>query len=132
MVSDWVVIFIFSIVAYAISNHFVYAHGPMHLYDKIREIAAKIHSNLGELFGCMICFPTWVGFILSAANTWFLPALKLTPMMLMLSGFAPWWIIMILDGFFASGIVWLINTVQEALERSNAYGQGDTEGDTDS
>jgi hypothetical protein len=40
-------------------------------------------------------------------------------MMLLLNTVAPWWIIMILDGFFASGIVWLINTVQEALERTN-------------
>lgn len=132
MASEWVIIFIFSIVAYGISNHFVYAHGPMHLYDKIRDIAAKIHPNLGELFQCMICFPTWVGFILSAANSWLLPTLELTPMMLVLGSFAPWWIIMILDGFFASGIVWLINTVQEALERSNAYGEGTTEGDTNS
>lgn len=132
MVSDWTIIFIFSIVAYGISNHFVYAHGPMHLYDKIRDLAAKIHPNLGELFQCMICFPTWVGFILSAANSWLLPTLALTPMMLVLGSFAPWWIIMILDGFFASGIVWLINTVQEAFERSNAYEQGITEGDTNS
>ena len=132
MASEWVIIFIFSIVTYGISNHFVYAHGPMHLYDKIRDIAAKIHPNLGELFQCMICFPTWVGFILSAANSWLLPTLELTPMMLVLGSFAPWWIIMVLDGFFASGIVWLINTVQEALERSNAYGEGTTEGDTNS
>lgn len=132
MASEWIIIFVFSIVAYGISNHFVYAHGPMHLYDKIREIAGNFHENLGELFQCMICFPTWVGFILSAANSWLLPTLELTPMMLVLGSFAPWWIIMVLDGFFASGIVWLINTVQEALERSNAYGEGTTEGDTNS
>jgi hypothetical protein len=120
MMSSWVVIFIFSIVSYAISNHFVYAHGPAHIYDKIRDIANKIHSNLGELFSCMICFPTWVGFILSACNSFFYPTLTLTPFMLLLGATAPWWVIMILDGFFASGIVWLIHTAQEALERSNA------------
>jgi hypothetical protein len=114
---SWLILFVFSITAYAISNHFVYAHGPMHIYDKIREIAAKIHSNLGELFSCMICFPTWVGMILSVANSLSLPMLKLTPFMLLLSGSAPWWIIMILDGFFASGIVWLIHTLQEFFER---------------
>ena len=117
MSNAWVIIFIFSIIAYAISNHFVYAHGPAHIYDKIRELANKIHSNLGELFSCMICFPTWVGFILSAANSLLLPTLKLTPSMLLLSGSAPWWVIMILDGFFASGIVWLIHTLQEFFER---------------
>jgi hypothetical protein len=116
---EWIVIFVFSIIAYAISNHFVYAHGPMHVYDHIRCLAEKIHPNLGELFSCMICFPTWVGFILSASNSLLLPTLKLTPMMILTFGYVPWWIIMILDGFFASGIVWLIHTAQEALERSN-------------
>ena len=118
--NSWVIIFIFSVLAYSISNHFVYAHGPVHIYDKMRELANKIHSNLGELFSCMICFPTWVGFILSAANSLLVPTLKLTPLMLLLGGVAPWWVIMILDGFFASGIVWLIHTAQEAMERSNA------------
>lgn len=118
---EWITVFIFSIVSYAISNHFVYAHGPMHLYDKIREIAVKIHSNLGELMSCMICFPTWVGFILSIGNSLLLPTLKLTPFMLLLSGSAPWWVIMILDGFFASGVVWLIHTFQEAMERSGNH-----------
>ena len=119
---NWLVIFVFSVVAYAISNHFVYAHGPMHLYDKIRETACKIHPNLGELFGCMICFPTWVGFILSVLNSLFLPLINVTPGMILMSGYAPWWVIMIIDGFFASGIVWLIHTLQEALERSNNTG----------
>jgi len=119
MMSNWIVIFVFSIVSYAISNHFVYAHGPAHIYDKIRDIANKIHSNLGELFSCMICFPTWVGFILSVCNSFFYPMLALTPFMLLLGAVAPWWVIMILDGFFASGIVWLIHTAQEALERIN-------------
>jgi len=117
--SSWFIVFSFSIVAYAISNHFVYAHGPMHIYDHIRCLAEKIHPNLGELFQCMICFPTWVGFILSALNSLFLPYLDLTPGMALMSMYAPWWAIMIFDGFFASGIVWLIHTAQEALERSN-------------
>jgi hypothetical protein len=119
---EWIVIFVFCVVSYAISNHFVYAHGPMHVYDHIRCLAEKIHPNLGELFQCMICFPTWVGFILSVANSLFLPELALTPATLLLAGYAPWWVMMIIDGFFASGIVWLIHTAQEALERSNAIG----------
>jgi len=116
---EWVIIFVFSIVSYAISNHLVYAHGPMHIYDKIRGLANRISENLGELFECMICMPTWIGMILSVCNSLLLPKLTLTPMMMLLNGFAPWWVIIILDGFFASGIVWLIHTAQEALERSN-------------
>lgn len=120
---DWIVIFVFSVVAYAISNHFIYAHGPMHIYDHIRCLAEKIHPNLGELFQCMICFPTWVGFMLSVLNSLFLPLISLTPGMLLMGMYAPWWVIMVFDGFFASGIVWLIHTAQEALERSNAAGE---------
>lgn len=121
--SNWALLFIFSITAYAVSNHFVYAHGPFHIYDKIRDVATKIHSNLGELFSCMICFPTWVGMFASLGNMFFLPSVALTPFMILLYGAAPWWMIMILDGFFTSGIVWLINTLQEALERSSQYGE---------
>lgn len=120
---DWIVIFVFSVVAYAISNHFVYAHGPMHIYDHIRCLAEKIHPNLGELFQCMICFPTWVGFMLSVLNSLFLPFANLTPGMLLMGVYTPWWVIMVFDGFFASGIVWLIHTAQEALERSNTVGE---------
>ena len=114
---NWLIVFIFSIISYGVSNHFVYAHGPMHIYDKIRDIAEKIHPNLGELFQCMICFPTWCGMILSVGNTLFYPEFTLTPAMILLNGIAPWWIIMIFDGFFASGIVWLIHTWQESMER---------------
>ena len=41
--------------------------------------------------------------------------------MLLLAGYAPWWIIMILDGFFASGIVWLIHQLEEMMERVGVY-----------
>ena len=120
--SNLLVLFIFCITAYGISNHFVYAHGPFHIYDRLRNLATKIHSNLGELFSCMICFPTWVGMLATIANVFIVPTVKMTPFMILLYGNIPWWIIMILDGFFTSGAVWLINTLQEALERSNQNG----------
>lgn len=119
MMSSWFVVFVFSILVYSVSNHFVYAHGPMHVYDFIRNTAARIHPNLGELFECMICFPTWVGMIFSAANSFLLPSMNLTPMMILIGGVAPWWIIMLLDGFFASSVGWLIDSFQGSLERSN-------------
>ena len=87
--SSWFVVFVFSVIVYSISNHFVYAHGPMHVYDKIRNIAQRIHPNLGELFECMICFPTWVGMALSAMNYFFLNGVALTPFMILLNGIAP-------------------------------------------
>ena len=43
----------------------------------------------------------------------------LTPMMILIGGVAHWWIIMLLDGFFASAVGWLIDSFQGSLERSN-------------
>lgn len=120
--NSFLILLIFCITTYGISNHFVYAHGPFHLYDKIREKASKIHKEFGELFNCFICFPTWVGIIASISNYLFVPNIKITPFMMLLYGAMPWWIIMILDGFFTSGICWLINTWQENLERENQNG----------
>lgn len=107
---------LFSILSYAISNHLVYAHGPFHVYDGIRALAEKMHPQLGELFSCMICMPTWVGMLLSVFNSFFFPNTPLTPFNLEAFSAMPWWIIMVLDGFLASGIVWLIHTFQEHFE----------------
>lgn len=113
---EWLIIFLYSIVAYGISNMFVYAMGPFHIFKGIRTLARKIHPQLGELFDCMICFPTWVGLILSALNAYFIPEKGFTPFNIV--GGMPWWAIIIFDAAYTSGIVWLINTVQEALERT--------------
>ena len=47
----------------------------------------------------------------------------LTPMMILYNTVLPWYIIIFGDLCITSGSVWLINTVQEALERSNIYEQ---------
>lgn len=119
MNNAWFLTFVFSMLVYSISNHFVYAHGPFHLYDKIRHLAETVHPQLGELFSCMICFPTWVGMSLSALNVLLLPSMFLTPMYIILGSSAPWWVIIALDGFFGSAVGWLIDTIQISLERSN-------------
>lgn len=118
---NWFIIFVYSIVAYAISNILVYANGPFHIFRNIRKIATKIHPQLGELFDCMICMPTWIGIILSGLNLYFLPNYGLTPFNMIATGM-PWYAILIFDGSFTSGIVWLIHTVQEAIERSGENG----------
>lgn len=120
---DWLILIVYVLTAYGVSNHFVYAHGPAHMYDKIRDVATKIHSNLGELFSCMICFPTWIGMLASIGNMLIIPSACITPFMMLLYGIAPWWIIMILDGFFTSSAVWLIDTWQSAKERSGTNEQ---------
>lgn len=112
------VFLVYIIFAYSLSNLFVFAHGPFHLFDHIRNLAARISENVGELFQCMICFPTWVGMGSSLANHFLLPIVPLTPMALLVGqSLVPWWVMMILDGVITSGGVWLIHTFQEMMER---------------
>lgn len=119
MLTNWFIFIIYCLFVYGISNHIIYAHGPFHIYDKIHEIAKKIHPQIDEAISCFICFPTWVGIICSVLNYFFIPTVALTPCMIILNHLVPWWAIMILDGFVASAIGWLINTVQESLEKTD-------------
>ena len=84
--TTWFILFIYCITAYGVSNHFVYAHGPMHVYDKIRSAAERIHPNVGELFNCFICFPTWVGMVARVGNMLLMPTLQVTPFMMIAYG----------------------------------------------
>lgn len=119
MLTNWFIFTIYCLFVYGISNHIIYAHGPFHIYDKIHEIAKKIHPQIDEAISCFICFPTWVGIVSSIMNYFFIPTVALTPCMMILNHLAPWWFIMIMDGFVASAIGWLINTVQETLEKTD-------------
>ena len=114
------VFLVYAIFAYSLSNLFVFAHGPFHLFDHIRDGAARISEETGELFQCMICFPTWVGMCASLANHFLLPEIPLTPTALIVGqSIMPWWCMMITDGVITSGLVWLIHTFQEMMERIN-------------
>ena len=117
-INPWYLLVLFSVLAYSISNHFVFAHGPFHIYDKIRNIADRIGTGFGELFHCMICFPFWVGLVLSLCDYFFLYGTPLTPFnILQFYTNMHWAAVAFLDGMLASGIVWLIHTLQEFFER---------------
>jgi len=67
--------------------------------------------SLHKLFTCMMCLPTWFGMILSLAlnllgfpTPWTLFGVTLLPL------------VVILDGIFTSGCVWIIHTLQEFFE----------------
>lgn len=119
MVSNWFILVVYCLLVYGISNHIVYAHGPFHMYDKIHDITKRIHPQIEEGLSCFICFPTWLGIVFSVLNYFFVPTVTLTPCMIVLNNLAPWWVIMALDGFVASAIGWLMNTIQESLEKPN-------------
>ena len=109
--------FIYVLCAYGISNIFVYSSGPFNMFNHLRDFMDKhAPSNLGELFHCMICFPTWVGIVLSAFDIWLLPNYTFTPFNYFLNNDDLWYYIIPLDMFITSGTVWLLNTIQEMCE----------------
>ena len=116
---SWIVLFIYMIVCYGIANTIIYANGPFHCFAKMHEIAQKIHPQLNEMLSCFICSGWWLGFMFSAMNLLLFPYLAVTPMMMLALPMKYWFITVFLDGAFVSSTNWLINTVQDALERSN-------------
>lgn len=109
------------ILAYGLSNIVVYSNGPFHVFEHWRNLAHMIGDQFGELFTCMLCFSTWVGLILSLVNSLFLPSIAFTPFNIILGAAAPFWLIMILDMGFTSGIVWLLHQLEEMMERMGIY-----------
>ena len=117
-------IFIYILFAYGLSNLLVFGMGPYDLLEWVRKTAKKVFGKLGNMLDCMMCTSANIGWVASLLNIVFIPAIPLTPMMILYSGLIPWYVIIFGDLCITSGAVWLINTVQEAIERSNAYGEG--------
>lgn len=114
--SSGLIIFIYSIVAYGICNIIVFGSGPFRIFEKIREWSNDINEHFGQLFSCMMCLPTNLGVVLSLLN-WFIIPIAFTPFNILFAGYGSlWWLAMILDGAFTSGIVWLIHHVEEYFE----------------
>lgn len=112
-------IIIFSIVVYGLSNCLVYAEGPFRIFEFYRYFMSKMPSNLGHGATCMICTPFQVGIILSLINIFLITDMDFTPMNTLSCYSAEYWYIkIILDGAFGSGVTWLIHTFQECLENN--------------
>lgn len=114
--SNGLIILIYSIMTYGICNIIVYGSGPFKIFERIREWADNIDEHFGQLFSCMMCLPTNLGVILSIID-WFLVPITFTPFNLLFAGVTGlWWVAMIFDGAFTSGVVWLIHHIEEYFE----------------
>lgn len=111
---------IYFILAYGICNMIIFANGPFHVFRKMHVYFKANHPMLDEMTTCMICFPTWVGFFLSAVNIVLFPQIAFTPMNMVIPDNILWPIIIMFDGLLTSGGCWLIHTFQELMERTNA------------
>lgn len=113
----WFIVFVYLTACFGISTILIDSIGPWHIFEKCHSWMAKHAVILEELFSCYICLPSWEGIIFSALNLFFLPSLAVTPFNILLGNVAPWWIIIPLDGAFTSGGVWIIHTIQSAVEK---------------
>ena len=111
---------IYFILAYGICNMIIFANGPFHVFRKMHVYFKANHPMLDEMTTCMICFPTWVGFFLSAVNIVLFPQIAFTPMNMVIQDKILWPIIIMFDGLLTSGGCLLIHTFQELMERTNA------------
>lgn len=114
--NSWLIFFIYIIICYGIANTIIFAHGPFHCFDKMHEIAQKIHPQLEEMLSCFICSGWWIGFLMSALNMLFVPSIAITPMAMVALPLKYWYATIFLDGAFVSSSNWLVNTIQNYLE----------------
>lgn len=98
------------------SNMIVFANGPFHIFEKVRSVANSLSSQLGEMFSCMICYPTWNGIILSVISL--VIGVYFTPFTLLFNG-EHVILTVLFDGCLGSGSTWLIHNIEEYYERSN-------------
>ena len=108
-------LFLWMIMTYGISNILVYGsifNGPR---NAINRWAANEHTLfngfwvfLSDMLKCMMCTPTWVGFIFGLFV--FSPSHEI----LGLSKYASWFF----DGMLASGSTWAINSIIEWFEEN--------------
>ena len=110
---------IIALMCYGLCNIVIYGHGPFHLIAKTHAFLEKLHPQLNEVISCFMCFGFWVGFTFSALDSLILDGVDLMPFSSMLEGECDWYYSAIVDGFLISGTSWLINTVQEMIERTN-------------
>lgn len=115
-------ILFFGFAAYGMTNILVWGsifsgfRNRLYEGSKSSSPFKDIYNFFSELLGCMLCTGTWVGFILSML--WFSPTSFMAPIQDMTPigvSIIPA-IYVFVDGMFAAGFIWFINTIVEFLE----------------
>ena len=119
---DVLVIILYFLCAYNASFWLVYSEGPYGIFNKFRDFVERVSPQMRKALDCMNCTPTWVGLIASSLNLLLLPSLNLTPWSIVLDGIDVRWLAIPLDALLTSGVVYLINTFQEMMERVGTNG----------
>lgn len=110
-------IFCYIMATYGLTNMLVYGNGPFDIIDKFRTLCTKISKMFGKMFDCMMCTSANVGWIFSLLDLLVIKQISFTPFNLLFdSNLSIWYVIIFLDLFFTSGVVWLLHSLQEYLE----------------
>lgn len=115
---NWLIVIVFVILNYGMSNMIVYSNGPFHCFLHFRNLMGKISKQFEELFSCMICYPTWNAMMLSVVGL--IIGVSFTPFSLIFAGHYPL-LTILFDGCFGSGSTWFIHNIEEYFERSNVH-----------
>lgn len=114
--SNGLIIILYILSVYGLSNMMVFGSGPFKIFEKIREITSNISEHFGTLFSCMMCFPANVGIVVSLIDWFLLPSITLTPFNIILFGTNLWWVAIIADCCLTSGSVWIIHNIESFFE----------------
>ena len=110
------IIFIYCIAVYGFSNMVAFGSGPFRIFEKIREWSSYISDHFSSLFSCMMCLPANVGWIACLIDWFLISEIAITPFNILLFGTNLWWIAIIGDLCFTTGIVWIIHNVESFFE----------------
>lgn len=121
--SNGLIIFIYCIAVYGLANMIVFGSGPFRIFEHIRYITSSLSEQFGKLFQCMMCLPANIGIVASVIDWFLLKKIAITPFNIMLSGTNLWWLAILGDLAFASGMTWLIHNIESFFEK---IGDGDT------
>lgn len=113
-------LFIFILIAYGLSNILIFGSLFENFRNKMDRISPKF---FGKLLSCFICLPTWIGFIgsyLIWSPTLYYEIVTSSINFFNLFIIPKELISTFLDGCLTSGVVWLIHTLQESMERHHS------------
>jgi hypothetical protein len=105
---------LFILICYGACNNMIYGS----IFEGWRNFLSKFGKggySLYKLFNCFMCLGTWMGFAITVIMRFF-DYTKFTPMGSL--GVENIYLIIFFNGLIASAGVWLIHTLQEALERA--------------
>ena len=114
---EWFIVLMYVLAVYGLSNIIVFGEGPFYILEKWRELMYNIHPNIGKLFSCMMCLPANIGWVASLVDWFLISSIAFTPFNIIFAGSGLWWLAMILDMGFTSGICWLLYVIDDYFEK---------------